>query len=171
MGRPKIPFEEKFIPVPESGCWLWTSAHDSDGYGVATGGVRAHRLSWYIHMGQIPKGLLVCHKCDTPPCVNPAHLFLGSAKDNGADMARKGRSIRGEKQNKCRLSEESVRMILASHLPSAELARRLGVTGEAVAFIRKGETWKHVPRPAGYHWEPQPRQRSGTGRFIQEAWR
>ena len=81
--------------VDKSGnCWLWTASTKSDGYGAYhLAGVRgyAHRLAWELTHGPIPAGLYVCHHCDTPPCVNPAHLFLGTAKDNTADMLRKGR--------------------------------------------------------------------------------
>lgn len=82
------------IPVTESGCYLWEGARSESGYGRVYDGSRmwqAHRLVWTQVKGPIPHGLFVCHKCDTPPCVNPDHLFLGTAKDNNRDMAKKGR--------------------------------------------------------------------------------
>ena len=66
-----------YIPVPESGCWLWLGAEKGNGYGNVKQGRRnttAHRRSWEEHNGPIPKGMHVCHKCDTPSCVNPDHL-------------------------------------------------------------------------------------------------
>ena len=93
-----VPIEQRFWPrVDKSGeCWVWTGAI-SHGYGVVgTGGhsgvVRVHRLSWELAIGPIPKGLHVLHRCDNPPCVNPAHLFLGTQADNMRDMREKGRA-------------------------------------------------------------------------------
>lgn len=83
-------------------CWLWTGAiNGSNSYGYlwdGTRGLRAHRYSYEIHKGEIPEGMLVCHTCDTPLCVNPAHLFLGTVKTNAEDMVAKGRQCRGDNQ-------------------------------------------------------------------------
>lgn len=100
--------EARSIPVPEAGCWLWTGYWKELGYGTAqlrgrnTG---AHRVSWEAFNGPIPDGLFVCHKCDTPACVNPDHLFLGTATDNARDMARKGRAI-GQSFTHCTAGHE-----------------------------------------------------------------
>ena len=98
---PKIRFEQSFVPVTESGCWLWIKAvldcSKFDGnlaYGRFSLRGRthyAHRMAWFLYRGAIPSGKMVCHKCDVPTCVNPDHLFLGTALDNVRDMLRKGR--------------------------------------------------------------------------------
>jgi len=79
---------------PNTGCLLWTGGVSSNGYGTI--GLRGkvlstHRLSWELVNGPIPSGLYVCHRCDTPACINVDHLFLGTAKDNVTDKVQKGR--------------------------------------------------------------------------------
>lgn len=90
-GRPPKRFEDMYVPVPEAGCWLATTWWDKDGYGRTSDHLLMHRASYERHVGQIPEGMLVCHKCDTPACVNPEHLFLGTNRDNILDMVSKGR--------------------------------------------------------------------------------
>lgn len=81
------------------GCWLWKGSLDKDGYGkfsVEQQTLRAHRIAWIISFGDIAPGLCVCHTCDQPTCVNPAHLWLGTPTENAADRDRKGRQAKGE---------------------------------------------------------------------------
>ena len=82
------------IPEPMSGCFLWIGNVDSRGYGrinIRSRYVGAHRLAWSVVNGPIPPGMQIRHSCDNPPCVNPAHLLLGTNHDNVLDMARRGR--------------------------------------------------------------------------------
>lgn len=84
--------------VVQNGCWQWTGATVGTGYGAlrnpggGSGISLAHRVSWAIHHGAVPEGLHVLHRCDNPPCTNPAHLFLGTAATNALDKVEKGRA-------------------------------------------------------------------------------
>jgi hypothetical protein len=104
------------MPHMESPCWLWMAAKNKKGYGYLGLGKKtplAHRVCWTIVNGQIPHdgsahGICVCHRCDNPACINPAHLFLGTNADNVRDMAAKGRQPRGDK-NGARLYPERIK--------------------------------------------------------------
>jgi hypothetical protein len=94
--RQKRPIEQRFFEKVQKsdGCWEWTGSKHRQGYGRIRAGERlelAHRVSWKIHFGDIPTGLSVHHSCDNPSCVNPAHLSVGTHKENMLDMARKNR--------------------------------------------------------------------------------
>ncbi len=77
----------------ENGCWEWKAKKDKNGYGIiyATKNTRAHRFSYELYHGKIFENLIICHKCDNPPCVNPDHLFMGTHKDNAQDRQQKNR--------------------------------------------------------------------------------
>jgi hypothetical protein len=120
-----------YKPDPATGCWMWTGGRNQDGYGRffrLEGGrqrqYRAHRVSYEVHCGPIPEGMFVCHRCDTPACVNPDHLFLGTPKDNVVDMIEKGR--RGTPKQ--RLSDEAYAHIMRRELLSREYAALYGVS-------------------------------------------
>jgi hypothetical protein len=84
-------------PVLKTRCWIWVACRTDEGYGriIIRGWVaKAHRVAWELANGPIRAGLLVCHRCDNPPCCNPAHLFEGTGLDNSRDMVAKGRGKR-----------------------------------------------------------------------------
>jgi hypothetical protein len=146
-------FESKLMPVPECGCWLWTGATFSGGYGhILHEGKHcsAHRMAWEYYRGPIPEGLSVLHKCDTPPCCNPDHLFLGTQMNNVHDMHRKGRweptPLYGHENSMSKLTEDQAIDILWSKDASIVLSRLHGVSTATIKDIRSGRTWKHLDR-------------------------
>lgn len=138
-------------PHMDTPCWVWLGSL-SHGYGqMGVGGgrmKRTHRLSYELHNGPIPEGLLVCHECDVRACVNPAHFFLGTCADNNEDMRQKGRQSRGEKAPCVVLTESQVREIRARHashsVGARALSREFGVCRSNVYAILSRETWAHV---------------------------
>lgn len=107
----------------------------------------AHRVSWYLHHGEIPVGMIICHKCDNPPCVNPDHLFLGTHQDNIEDKCSKGRagggSMPGESNANAKLTEQQVLEIRKSlgAISHAELARMYGVAKVTIDKISTRNIW------------------------------
>ncbi len=132
-------------------CWEWQASFSSDaGYGqfwLNGTQVRAHRLAYRLECGPIPESLVVRHRCDNPCCVNPAHLELGTHKENSADRVKRGRSNSpfGERHGHCKLTEQQVLVIRASNEPQHVLAKRYGVTQSVISAARRGETWGHLP--------------------------
>jgi len=149
---PDVRFRRFISPPTEQGCTLWTGSRFKEGYGhfgISRGVASyAHRFAWTLVHGPIPDGLFVLHRCDNPPCVNPDHLFLGTALDNAQDMIAKGRGLRGEQLSWAKLTPSSVRLVrerIASGQSSVkELAEELGVARATVRRAAQGESWKHV---------------------------
>lgn len=145
-------FHEKWEVSKDSECWEWTAAKMGNGYGFikiphTRDHISAHRLSYSIHKEAIPAGMMVCHTCDNPGCVNPSHLFLGTAKDNLQDMKRKGRHLFGERNNQSKLTDEKVRRIhclLKEGISTAKIAAKLGVAQSTIWKIGKGHRWGHI---------------------------
>lgn len=141
-----------WLKVDKTGaCWIFKAAKDIWGYGrfnVSGTLVAAHRFSYEIANGPIKNGLLVLHSCDVPACVNPAHLRLGTDKDNSADkMARSPH----KGVTRAKITEDQVRYIRANYRKvsprrgnGAALARELGVSSSVVHNIGSGRTWTHV---------------------------
>ena len=144
----------------ENACWEWTAYIGYGGYGRfwirGKGVIHAHRAAYEILCGPIPEGMFVCHHCDNPSCVNPAHLFLGTEADNVHDMWNKGRGLPprprpqdGEGNNRAALSEADVLEIRAMRATTgatyAVIARRFPVGEQAVGKIIRGERWSSVP--------------------------
>jgi hypothetical protein len=131
-------------------CWLWTGYRDRDGYGnfQLNGSPRqAHRISYHIYRGRIPEGMLVCHTCDNPSCVNPAHLFLGTPKNNMEDKVTKGR-MRGNWEKGAafgtKLTPEEVLFIREDTRKTREIADDYGVTTHLIRLIKRKKIWTHL---------------------------
>ncbi len=131
-------------------CWLWKGAPIA-GYGqINIGGRagtmhRAHRVSYFLHRGRFDKRLVVCHKCDTPLCVNPDHLFLGTQADNLKDMWRKGRARPGRSAGTNNGSAK-INQLIAAEIRAApgsvrQVAKQFGVGSTTVHEIRSGVRW------------------------------
>ena len=139
-------------------CWLWTGFTRENGYGVI--GIkykeyRVHRVSYFIEHGRIDNDRLVLHRCDVRACVNPAHLFLGTPKDNSQDAVKKGRNAKlfGERNGKAKLTRQTVRTIKRMlkdkangrcNLRQHEIARRFGVSEATVSYLKNGGRWDFI---------------------------
>jgi hypothetical protein len=132
-------------------CWLWHRALDKRGYGkITTRGktYAAHRVAYELEYGPIPEGLNVCHKCDTPACCNPAHLFVGTHADNVADKMAKGRQPRGERNGVSKLKDADVLEIRRQHKAGKTMyaiAKHFHVTSTMIKRIVSYQSWKHLP--------------------------
>jgi hypothetical protein len=139
-----------------TGCWLWQGLVNKSGYGklkcTPLGEHLAHRVAFRILVGDIPESMCVLHKCDTPKCVNPEHLFLGTQADNVADMVQKGRArvpmFRGEQCHSAKLTEGDVIRIREMRSRGAllrDIAQSFGITESTAQGIVKGRLWGHLP--------------------------
>jgi len=146
-------------------CWLWTGGLASDGYGRVWDGKKnttAHRYAYELTYGPIAPGMCACHHCDVRLCANPAHIFIGTRKDNVQDAVWKGRMATGDKHGShthpeavargsnvwsTRLNEDIVRGIRIMHrkgVSVSAMARRYHVSHSAIGDVVRYVTWKHV---------------------------
>lgn len=159
MAKCNITDEQRFwAKVQKSeGCWLWIAGRTSHGYGVFWFRGRlvlAHRVAWILTHGDIPYSdnrldWCVLHRCDTPACVNPSHLFLGNHSDNMRDMVSKNRHntthrSRGEHRTLAKLTESQVRAIRIDARSQRAIALDYAVSQHTICCIRRRETWRHV---------------------------
>lgn len=141
-------FMDRVHEEPNSGCWLWAGGIKGGGYGAfhfAQKQWGAHRWAAKCIGGLDVAGKFVCHSCDNKLCVNPAHLWTGSAKDNTADMIRKGRkrTPTGENHGCAKLTAEQVEAIRLATAPQAELSQKYGVSVPQISRIRSRKTWRN----------------------------
>lgn len=154
-------FEEKFIPEPNTGCWIWIASTNEHGYGVIGSGgknskkhhnpvILAHRASWTIYNGEIPVNMQILHQCDNPFCVNPSHLFLGSHLTNMRDKVLKNRQPKhfGTSNPNHKLSESQVLEIRHTYQTKAisikNLAIEYRVNPPCIGRIVRGQSWVHL---------------------------
>lgn len=130
-------------------CWEWQGTVKRHGYGqmwFRGKSDRAHRVSYQLHNGAIPEGLLIRHTCDNKLCVNPGHLITGTGKDNARDAVERGLYPRGETQGRSKLTLEQVREIRRNWKNRTEsqksMAGRFGVSTSAVQFVAAGQSWR-----------------------------
>jgi hypothetical protein len=157
-----IPWRKTFRNIPlqirlserivksDNGCHEWVGFRNADGYGqLRVNGIvdRAHRVAYRLYVGEIPKGMHVCHKCDNPSCCNPEHLFLGSNNDNIKDSCTKNRRAIGERCGRFALSKEQVIQIaglINEGIGSSRIAKIAGVNDYLVRQIKDGVSWRHL---------------------------
>jgi hypothetical protein len=145
-------WEDKIEYEPNTGCWLWSGRTNYSGYGHfcldSKAGVKAHRFSLQLKIGRaLGPSESACHRCDTPACVNPEHLFVGTHLENMRDSIRKGRrpSVRGSLNAISKLTEEQVSFIRSTTpFSPVKLARHFGVHRKTISAIRRGKGWAHV---------------------------
>lgn len=137
----------------DSSCWQWTGAKHPKGYGNfmanRNGLTRiAHRLAYLLAHGELPHDKMVCHSCDNPSCCNPAHLFLGSAKENSHDMVKKMRSPHGERQGHTTLTRREVtaihRLYATKKLKQKEIGEAFGISQQTANAIINKRSWKYI---------------------------
>jgi len=146
-------FHQKYIPEPNSGCWIWIGGTRANGSGNLYSrhsrndgiSINGHRFSQIIHKGPIPDNLYVCHTCDNTLCVNPDHLFLGTQQDNMTDMKDKNRSNKSRGQDKIGLAKltnkDAEKIRKDSTHSQSELGRIFNVAQTTIHRIKSGKSY------------------------------
>lgn len=144
--------EERFWNkvIKTKGCWIWKGAMQRGGYGVISAGfwkgkiIAAHRFSWYLHSGKYPNGKVVCHKCDNPACVKPAHLYIGTHADNVKDKVSKGRQaiLTGKLSRKDVIKIRT--LCQTKEITQIEISKKYNITRQFVYRIKKRLSFKHI---------------------------
>jgi hypothetical protein len=140
--------KEIFWVVNERDCWICTS-HSKDYYGYPLKSIngkmqKISRIFYEKYKGPIPQGMCICHNCDTPACINPSHLFLGTQNDNMQDKIKKGRSLYGENNPSAKLTEVQILEIRSMSDTQQEIADKYGIAQPQVSLIKNYRLWKHV---------------------------
>ncbi len=152
-----ITVEQRFFSYVEKteSCWNWKGFLNKKGYAqfrINYTRHPAHRVAYLLFRGPVEAGLLVCHRCDNPRCVNPDHLFLGTNQDNVRDMVSKKRHRTGSRKPNSKMNDESVRelftMCSKRYFEHEELAKMFGVCRPLITNILNGKRWKHL-QPGG----------------------
>ncbi len=158
--RKRRPIAERFWEkVDRRGpdeCWPWLACvrREDEGYGAFGIDNRhhpAHRVAYELTIGPIPAGMVACHTCDNPRCCNPAHVFLGTNRDNDADRVAKGRQAKGSHVGTSKLTEREVwaiRKLRSIGAKPAYLAERFGITAAHVWDLCNSAIWKHIDEAA-----------------------
>lgn len=148
-SQPLSRIENMFMPVTESGCWIWMLALGRHGYGsIKHQGkmLKSHRVSWMVYRGAIPDGIKVLHTCDIRCCINPDHLFLGTQADNVADMIKKKRAanVDGERNPNAKLTAEQVLEIRKCSGTHQSIGDRYGVGKSIIGYIKNRDNWRSL---------------------------
>lgn len=141
----------RYVPVPEAGCWLWDGGVKPNGYGWVNWRRKVYNVHrfFYEHLvGPIPTGMQINHKCDTPLCVNPDHLFVGTQTDNIRDMMAKKRGLVGDLGPGAVLTEVEVLQIVdivnAKVISLKSIAKAYGISENVISSIRTGFRWSLI---------------------------